>query len=68
MDFSQFKVRGHYEHSERLKHYFQAMMWCGTIDLRVAGNPHNLPAAKGGASSLSVEMRHFEQALDDVRG
>jgi hypothetical protein len=39
MDFSQFKVRGHYEHSERLRRYFRAMMWCGRIDLRVAGNP-----------------------------
>jgi hypothetical protein len=39
MDFSQFKVRGHYEHSELLRRYFRAMMWCGRIDLRVAGNP-----------------------------
>jgi hypothetical protein len=39
MDFSQFKVRGHYENSELLKRYFKAMMWCGRIDLRVAGNP-----------------------------
>jgi hypothetical protein len=39
VDFSQFKVRGHYENSELLKRYFKAMMWCGRIDLRVAGNP-----------------------------
>lgn len=37
MDFSQFKVRGHYENSETLKKYFKAMMWCGRIDLRIAG-------------------------------
>jgi len=37
VDFSQFKVRGHYENSELLKRYFRAMMWCGTIDLRIAG-------------------------------
>jgi Protein of unknown function (DUF3160) len=37
MDFSQFKVRGHYENSDRLKKYFKAMMWCGRIDLRIAG-------------------------------
>jgi hypothetical protein len=37
MDFSQFKVRGHYENSELLKKYFKAMMWCGRIDLRIAG-------------------------------
>jgi hypothetical protein len=37
MDFSQFEVRGHYENSEQLKKYFKAMMWCGRIDLRIAG-------------------------------
>jgi hypothetical protein len=37
MDFSQFKVRGHYENSDKLKKYFKAMMWCGRIDLRIAG-------------------------------
>src|SRR6185369_15120119 len=37
MDFSQFKVRGHYENSDLLKKYFKAMMWCGRIDLRIAG-------------------------------
>lgn len=37
VDFSQFKVRGHYENSEQLKRYFRAMMWCGRTDLRIAG-------------------------------
>ncbi len=36
VDFSQFKVRGHYTNSERLSRYFQAMMWCGRIDFRLA--------------------------------
>ncbi len=36
VDFSQFTVRGHYDHSERLKRYFQAMMWCGRIDFRLS--------------------------------
>jgi len=39
VDFSQFKVRGYYEETERLRRYFKAMMWNGRIDLRVAGNP-----------------------------
>lgn len=30
-DYSMFKVRGHYETSEELKTYFQAMMWVGII-------------------------------------
>jgi hypothetical protein len=37
VDFSQFKPRGHYEKSQALRRYFQAMIWCGRIDLRVAG-------------------------------
>lgn len=38
VDFSQFKPRGHYENSDALKRYFKAMMWCGRIDMRVAGD------------------------------
>jgi len=37
VDFSQFKPRGHYEQSERLRRYFRATMWLGRIDLRTAG-------------------------------
>ncbi|MSQ96290.1 MAG: DUF3160 domain-containing protein [Gemmataceae bacterium] len=37
VDFSQFKVRGHYENSDVLKRYFKAMMWCGRMDMRIAG-------------------------------
>lgn len=36
MDFSQFKIRGHYTNSKRLGRYFQTMMWCGRVDLRLA--------------------------------
>ena len=39
VDFSQFKVRGHYTDSARLGRYFQTMMWCGRTDLRVASFP-----------------------------
>ncbi len=41
IDFSQFTVRGHYTDSARLSLYFQAMMWCGYIDLRVVTFPPN---------------------------
>lgn len=37
VDFSQFTVRGHYTASVQLGRYFQAMMWLGRIDFRVAG-------------------------------
>jgi len=39
VDFSQFKVRGHYTHSERLGRYFKCVMWLGRIDVPVAGGP-----------------------------
>jgi hypothetical protein len=39
VDFSQFKVRGHYVHSDRLARYFQCRMWLDRIDLPVAGGP-----------------------------
>ena len=29
VDFSQFKVRGHYTHTERLGRYYQCVMWLG---------------------------------------
>ncbi len=35
VDFTQFKPRGHYVKSERLKRYFRAMMWCQRIDFRL---------------------------------
>jgi Protein of unknown function (DUF3160) len=39
VDFSQFKVRGHYTHTERLGRYFQCVMWLGRIEVPVAGGP-----------------------------
>jgi hypothetical protein len=35
VDFSQFKIRGHYDESDRLRRYFRTMMWCGRVDLRL---------------------------------
>lgn len=39
VDFSQYTPRGHYAKWVTLQRYFQAMMWLGRVDLRVAGNP-----------------------------
>ena len=39
VDFSEFKPRGHYTPSERLKRYFRCVMWLGRIDFPVAGGP-----------------------------
>src|SRR5262249_62315347 len=65
VDFSQFKVRGHYEKSALLGRYFQAMMWCGRIDLRIAGDPKLAsPRELGSALVLHDLLRRsgtFEQ-------
>ncbi len=39
MDFSQFRARGHYTKSTRLRHYFQAMMWFGRATFLAYGGP-----------------------------
>jgi Protein of unknown function (DUF3160) len=56
VDFSQFKPRGHYEKSEQLRRYFQAMMWCGRIDLRVAGSPGTSSARELGAALVLDDL------------
>jgi hypothetical protein len=65
MDFSQFKPRGHYEKSEALKKYFRAMMWCGRVDLRVAGKPEEASPRELGAAvtlqNLLQQSGKFEQ-------
>jgi hypothetical protein len=65
MDFSQFKPRGHYEKSEGLKKYFRAMMWCGRVDLRVAGKPKEASPRELGAAvtlqNLLQQSGKFEQ-------
>lgn len=36
LDYSQFKVRGHYTRSEELGRYFKTMMWFGTVPYALA--------------------------------
>lgn len=65
MDFSQFKPRGYYEESEELQKYFRAMMWCGRVDLRVAGKPEEASPRELGAAvtlqDLLQQSGKFEQ-------
>lgn len=56
VDFSQFKVRGHYENSELLKKYFRAMMWCGRIDLRIAGTLEESSPRELGAAVILYDL------------
>lgn len=70
-DFSQFIPRGHYNHSEELQRYFQAMMWLGRIDLRLwdpkkgaAPNPREEAAARALVAALARSGR--QEAFDEL--
>lgn len=58
VDFSQFKVRGHYEKSETLKNYFKAMMWLGRTDMRVAGYAANTSTRELGSAVVLHDLLH----------
>jgi hypothetical protein len=66
MDFSQFEPRGHYEEKPGLRQYFRAMMWCGRIDLRIAGGydktgPLSAPRELGAAVVLLDLLRRADK-------
>jgi hypothetical protein len=70
-DFSQFIPRGHYNHSEELQRYFQAMMWLGRMDLRLwdpktqaAPNPREEAAARALVAALARSGR--QEAFDEI--
>lgn len=56
IDFSQFKVRGHYEDSEQLKRYFKAMMWCGRIDFRIADDSEESSIRELGGAIVLLDL------------
>lgn len=69
-DFSQFRVRGHYERNRELGRYFQAFLWTSLADLRVAGMDANLREA-GTAVVLDELIRRNHKidlwaALDEL--
>jgi hypothetical protein len=78
IDFSQFKVRGHYENSKQLQQYFKAMMWCGRIDFRIAGNPKEASPPELGAAAILYDLlkqsgkfelwQHFDELLQTFVG
>jgi len=46
-DFTQFVPRGHYTRSDRLGHYFKAMMWYGRVSFRLQPEAPPAPNEKG---------------------
>lgn len=78
MDFSQFQPRGHYENSKSLQQYFQAMMWCGRVDLRIAGTAEEASPQELGTAIVLYDLlkqsgsfeqwQQFEQLLQTFVG
>ena len=56
VDFSQFIPRGHYAKFPALQRYFQAMMWLGRVDLRVAGNSNDASNRQLGAAIVLNDL------------
>lgn len=78
IDFSQFRPRGHYDHSTELRRYFRAMMWLGRSDLGFrlpatdpsANRPADLPREALDASVLTTLIRTSgqQQRLQGMSG
>jgi hypothetical protein len=64
MDFSQFTPRGHYASSRSLSRYFQAAMWCGRVDFRVAGPEEYSSPRELGSALILNELAKRSGALD----
>lgn len=63
VDFSQFKVRGHYTTTEKMKRYFQCLMWLGRTDLRLAGVSQLVrPQARRELGTAIVLLHLLQQA------
>lgn len=60
-DFTQYKVRGHYEKNETLQRYFRGMMWCGRKNFLLADRKMTLAAILvPGLVETAQETRTFE--------
>jgi len=66
VDFSQFRPRGHYTHSDRLTRYFKCLMWLGRMDVPIAGEFERCYNDKRPASpreiGFSIVLWHLLQA------
>lgn len=63
IDFSIFKPRGHYR-SLSLARYFQAMMWCGHIDMRIADSREKHSDSSTAELAAAVVMSRLLQRAE----
>ncbi len=64
-DYSQYRPRGHYTRSERLKNYFQAMIWYGRMSFLLKGCDGDCIISEGEARIQTLGASMIAQNLLD---
>jgi hypothetical protein len=67
-DFTQYKVRGHYEKNETLQRYFRAMMWYGRHNFRLSEKTETLSAILIPSIVDSAQEQSILNSLDNLIG
>ncbi|OYT27459.1 MAG: dTDP-glucose 4,6-dehydratase [Candidatus Altiarchaeales archaeon ex4484_96] len=70
-DYSQYKPRGHYTRSEKLKNYFKAMMWYGRMSMLLKGTDqvppgeacNDIPSCTALISTYDARIQSMQAAL-----
>jgi hypothetical protein len=62
-DYSQYKPRGHYTQSEKLKRYFKAMMWYGRIAFLMKGGEPACQACDFLISTYDAKIQTMQASL-----
>ena len=62
-DFTQYKVRGHYEKNDNLKHYFRGMMWFGRRTFLLSDKTQTLAAI---LLPSIIEQAHETKRFENV--
>lgn len=62
-DYSQYKPRGHYTQSEKLKRYFMAMMWYGRVSFLLKGGEPACQSCEYLISSYDAKVQTLQASL-----
>jgi hypothetical protein len=62
-DYSQYKPRGHYTQSEKLKRYFKAMMWYGRISFLLKGGEPACPSCDYLISTYDAQVQTIQASF-----
>jgi len=62
-DYTQYKPRGHYTQSEKLKRYFKALMWYGRISFLLKGGEPNGPTMPFLISEQDSKIQTIQASL-----